>query len=139
MADATAVCRGAIGILSGRSRGKGRRRAQEGGGLWAAGGEHVVDQLSGACGSAQVGGFEGSLLCPDGVSGVEDQLLAQLVDRGGANEHGRACGTEVMQDALDRAGEIMRIVWRGRCLGQFLLAASREVTVATDRGAGEGE
>jgi hypothetical protein len=74
--------------------------------LSAARGEHVVDQLSRACGCAQADGFETSLLWPDGISGVDDELLAELIYRGGATKHGRASDAEVLQDALDGAGKL---------------------------------
>ena len=99
----------AIKILSGRSRDRGWRRAQNGGGFGAARHEHVVDQLSGASGSAQANGFEACLPWLDGISGAEDQLLAKLVYRGGARQHGRAGDPEVLQDALDGTGKALRM------------------------------
>ena len=99
----------------------------------------MVDQLSGAGGSAQADGFEACLPRLDGISGAEDQLLAKLVYRGGARQHGRAGDPEVLQDALDGTGKALRMVGFGSWLGRLSLAVRQELTVAPDRGAGEGE
>ena len=58
-------------------------------------------------GPAQGGGAEGGMSWLRGLCGVEDELLACLVDHGCVVQHVGAGDPEVLQDALDRAGHFM--------------------------------
>jgi hypothetical protein len=99
----------------------------------------VVDQFSGASGPTQTDGFETCLARLDAISDAEDQLLAKLVYGAGARQHDRAGDPEVMQDALERTGKVLRIVRFGFWRGRPKLAVREEVAVASDRGAGDSE
>ena len=99
----------------------------------------MVDQFSGAGGCAQADGLEACLPWLDGVSGAEDQLLAKLVYRGGAGQHGWAGDAEVLQDALDGTGKARRMAGFGSGLGRLSLAVRQELAVVPVRGAGEGQ
>lgn len=66
----------------------------------------MVDQLGGAGGSAEADCVQACLLYLGGLCGVEDELFAELVDRGGACQSGRAGHAEVVRNAFDRAREV---------------------------------
>ena len=95
----------ALSVRTGRPWNKQGRRAQDGGGFGEAGGEHVVDQLSGAGGSAQADGFKACLPWFYGITGAEDQLFAKPVYFGGARQHGRAGDPEILQATALRPSE----------------------------------
>lgn len=99
----------------------------------------MVDQFSGASRPAQADGFEACLPRLDATSSAEDQLLAKLVYGGGARQRDRAGDPEVMQDALEGTGKVLRSAGRGLRLGRLSLAACQELAVASDRGAGDSE
>jgi hypothetical protein len=77
----------------------------------------VVDDLGGADGPAQGGGAEGGMPWVGSLRGIEDELLACLVDHGCMVEQLGAGDPEVVQYALDRPRRFMNRagleVWPG--------------------------
>lgn len=67
----------------------------------------MIDDLGGTGGPAQRSGRRSGMPWLYNLCGIDDELLACLVDRGGVMQHVGASHSEVLQDALDWAGHFM--------------------------------